>query len=180
MKYKIDEIFKFLNYIPDQEDYKDTLAFFSEDRKCVRDQIEKLSWNEEEEVQNHAICYLAKELRPCEYIFLILPDKYSSEVIDGNIQYFKHGTDKSRWGNAAKTIIQIGWPRIDGIIAPLLFWLLDPNWPGSEPIREFILSLPKNVLQEKFDTVLNNPQNYSPYDYEDLKSVIEELQEDLA
>jgi len=35
-------------------------------------------------------------------------------------------------------------------------------------------------LQEKFDTVLNNPQNYSSYEYEDLKSVIEELQEDLT
>ena len=119
MAQEIKDLFKSLNYIITEEEYQRSLEFFSDQRCKVRSLIEKLSWYETDENQMNAINALATELLPCEYIYLVLPDKYTVSVIDDNIKYYKQGTGKSRWENAAKTIITLGWPKVDNIIVPL-------------------------------------------------------------
>ena len=178
MSCEIEIVFKSLNYTLTKEEYQRALHFFSDERTEMRDLIEKLSWNETEEVQRKAIDHLADGLFPSEYIYLVLPDKYTTCNSNNQIKYYKQGTGKSRWENAAKTIVKIGWPKVDKIIVPLFIWLLDPNWPGSELIYNFILSLPKNVLTYKINEILDNPENYAKHDYEELKELIEEMEKD--
>ena len=176
---KYDDVlanFKMLNYeIPiGLEDA--TLSFFSESRAEIRDLIEKLSWDQPESVQENAISSLVKELHPWEYIYLVLPERYT---VHTEIVQTEKTPIKGRWENAAKTIVQIGWPKVDIIMIPLFYWLLDPNWPGSERIREFLLSLPLEVLRTKMQEVLDHPERYHSCDYNDLRLLISEMCEDL-
>lgn len=127
-----------------------------------------------------AINALADKLRPCEYIYLVLPDKYFMIDIGEQAGYYKAGTDKSRWENAAKTIIKIGWPKVDAIIVPLFIWLLDPNWPGSNMIYDFLCSLPKDVVAQNMKRILGSPESYSLSDYNDLKEQIQDMSQELG
>lgn len=180
MLHEIKNVFKSLNYIITEEEYLSSLIFFSDDRQEIRNLIEKLSWEETDENQKNAIEELVVKLFPCEYIYLVLPDRYIVSNDSDGVKYYKQGTGKTRWENAAKTIIKLGWPKIDNIVVPLFIWLLDPNWPGSSIIYELIGSLPKNVFIEKSNIILDNPQNYSACDYNDLKALIAEMLEDIS
>ena len=175
MRYAIETVFKSLNYTPHKEELEYTLKFFSEERAEVRCLIEKLSWNATAEDQQEAVERLADELLPCEYIYLVLPDRYEIEVDDGHVKYYKQCTGKCMWENAAKTIVRIGWPKAEHIIVPLFLWLLDLNWPGGELIYNLILSLPQDVLERKVNEILADTQNYEHCEYEDLKEIIEEI-----
>lgn len=167
--------FRMLNWKCTDEEYQQALTFFSKERECVREQFEKLSWNAEAYEQEDAIKYLSINLFPWEYIYLIFADKYSSEIHDEQRRFYRHKTGKERWENAAKTIIQIGWPKVNNILLPLFMWLLDPNWPGSELIYDFILALPESVLIGKMNEIAEHPQNYNEVDYADLMALIEQL-----
>lgn len=175
----IEYVFGYLNYTLTEENMKHTLHFFSEERSFVRKQFENLSWYASIHKQNEAIDFLANNLKPCEYIYLILACKYELCFVNHERRYFKCTTDKSRWENAAKVIEKIGWPGIENIIIPLFYWLLDPNWPGSEIIRKLILSLPKKVVIEKSNTILASPERYHTIDFEDLKAIIKEITEEI-
>lgn len=175
MKLTIQEVFKEYNYRITEQQMQDALNFFSQDRTELRKLFEFLSWNESDENQRLAIRRIPEIIKPCEYFYLLLPGKHSVEIKNGRTNYFKEIVDKSKWENAAKTLIKIGWPKIDHIIVPMFIWLLDPNWPGSNLIYDFICTLPKPVLVQKTSEILDNPQNYSASDYNDLKEIIEEL-----
>lgn len=178
MTYDIEKWFKFINWRLTEEELQRTLTFFSAERAPVREQFDKLSWDATEEEQLQAIEYLAKNLLPHEYIFLVLADKFSLTPYNDQKKYYHGGGGKARWGNAAKTVIKIGWPKVDNIVVPLFMWLLDTNWPGSLLIYDFLLSLPKDVLMNKMKEILDNPQYYDKGEYEDLKAQIEDLCED--
>jgi hypothetical protein len=45
-------------------------------------------------------------------------------------------------------------------------------------IREFLISLPKEVFDEKVKEILDNPQCYKEYDYKDIKDRIEDMRKD--
>lgn len=171
----IIEVFQRFNYTIPKEALSQTLAFFSPQREAVRSMMDKLSWDESKATQDYAINYLAHNLIPCEYIYLVLPDQYMEITAENESRYYKAGTGKSRWENAAKTIVQIGWPKVDPIIVPLFMWLLDSNWPGSQLIYDFLMSLPDDVFEQKTNQILNNPQNYYSYDYCDLVDLISDL-----
>ena len=175
---EIEAIFNLLNYRPSKKELQQSLAFFGEERAEVRGMIEKLSWNESKEEQEKAIDYLSENLLPCEYIYLVLPDKYTVASNAHHTQYYKHRTGKARWENAAKMIVKIGWPKVDHILIPLFIWLIDPNWPGSKLIYDFLLSLPQHVLKSKMKEILENPQYYENSVYEDLKMQINDLCQD--
>lgn len=178
MNSEIEYVFKELYYRPTDEEYRRALESFSDDRTHIRDMIDKLSWDASEAEQQYAIDYLPEHMLPSEYIYLVLADSYDVEISNGKIAYLKIGKDKSKWENAAKTIIKIGWPKVDRIMIPVFCWLLDPNWPGSILIYNFLLSLPKEVLQAKMKQILDNPQWFESYDYEDFAGQIEDLCED--
>ena len=171
----IEDEFKTINYRPSCDEMKKTLLFFSEERREVREMFEKLSWNENEDTRRKAEDYLVQNLLPCEYLDLVLPDRYFVIREDGEEKYCKEGTGKARWESAANVVIKLGWHRVEGILIPLFFWLLDCNWPGSETIWNFILSIPENVLCEKMKEILDNPQYYESWDYKDLKEQISDL-----
>lgn len=173
----LDE-FQFYNYVLSDEEKVETLNFFSDKRSEIRELIDRLSWNETEYEQKKAIESLCLNLYPCEYIYLVMPDRYTINTINGKITYCKQHTGKSRWENAAKAIVSLGWPKVDHIIIPLFIWLLDPNWPGSELIYNFISLLPYDVLCNKTNQIINSPERYRPCDYEELIQIIEELKED--
>lgn len=177
-KYEIEKWFKFINYQCTEEELEKTLGFFQENRADVRRQIENLSWDASEEEQDYAIDYLTANLLPCEYVYLILADQHVLKEYNDQDQYYRYGTGKARWENAARTLIKIGWPKVDHILVPMFIWLLDPNWPGSELIYDFMLSLPRTVLRDKMKEVLNHPEQYESYDYRDLKDIFEELRLD--
>lgn len=172
---EIDYFFKEIYYMPSPEEYRCSLEFFSEERQHIREMFKKLSWDASEEDQAYAVEYLAENMLPSEYIYLVLADDYKMDFFNGELAYLKFGKDKGKWENAAKTIVKIGWPKVDRIIIPLFCWLLDPNWPGSFLIYQFLLSLPRDVLQAKMKEILDNPQWFKSYDYEDIKGQIEDL-----
>ena len=175
----IDEVFKYLNYTVESDRYDETLKFFSDDRNLIREQFENLSWYAAKEQQNKAIDFLARNLKPCEYIYLILADTYSTYLINNKSRYVKHATDKSKWENAAKTIAKIGWPKIHVIVIPMFYWILDPNWPGSMIIKNLLFSLPEDIITEACSTILASPGKYKRTDYADLKDTIDEFLKDF-
>ena len=180
MKYEIEKWFQEINFRPSEDELKSTLAFFSDDREAVRMQVENLSWDATPEEQQQAIEYLAENLLPQEYIFLIMACKFSLAPYDDQEPFFQVEGGKARWENAAKVIVKIGWPKVDHILVPMFFWLIDSNWPGSIIIWDFFLTLPKIVLEKKVKEIINNPQNYSEIDYIDLKKQINTLCEDAG
>ena len=97
---------------------------------------------------------------------------------NNNKKYFFPQGGKERWENAAKTVVKIGWPKVDNIIIPLFVWLIDPNWPGSNIIYNFLLALPKNILKSKMIEILNNSNRYDNLLYGDLLLQIHDLSED--
>ena len=176
---QIYEHFKMLNYSIPAGMEEATLSFFSDERSMVRMFMDQLSWDATAEEQELAISRLAVELFPWEYIYLVL---LNNDIVfsDGTHNSFHiRRTWKSRWENAAKTIVQIGWPKVDIIIIPLFYWLLDPNWPGSELICTFLMSLPTDVLRAKMHEILTHPEQYRSFDYDDLKLHISDICEDL-
>lgn len=173
--YTMKEWFQFINWHPTDQEYQMALAFFSDSRKCVREQFEKLSCLAPVQEQQYAIKYLSENLLPWEYIYLIMPDRYSVEASGDQPKYYKRRTGKERWENAAKTIAEIGFPKVSNIIVPLFMWLLDSNWPGSELIYNFILTLPRDILRAKTNEIINNPQNYSATEHKELQELIAEI-----
>ncbi|MBQ9838098.1 MAG: hypothetical protein IJO56_01185 [Oscillospiraceae bacterium] len=176
----IEYVFSYLNYTLTEDELRRSLHFFSEERAFVREHFENLSWDAPVNKQKQAIDYLATNLKSWEYIYLILAGTYNLCFVNHERRYFKCIVDKSKWENAAKVIQKIGWPRIENIVVPLFYWLLDSNWPGSETIRSLILNLPKEVLTEKCNTILTSPGRYLPTDFEDLKDIIQDITEELG
>lgn len=175
LKYEIEKWFKFINWKPTEDELQGTLNFFTIEREPVRTQFEKLSWYATEEEQYKAIDYLTKNLLPCEYVLLIMADTFSLALYNDQEKYYIREGGKEKWENAAKTIVKIGWPKVDEIIVPLFMWLLDPNWPGSMLIYDFLLSLPKYILSAKMKKIIEEPQNYDTCTYEDLRLQIDDL-----
>lgn len=180
MKYEIEKWFQEINFRPSEDELKSTLAFFSDDREAVRMQVENLSWDATPEEQQQAIEYLAENLLPQEYVFLIMAHKFSLTPYNSKKIFYTGQGGKARWENAAKTIVKIGWPKVDHILIPLFIWLLDPNWPGSIIIWDFFLSLPKTVLAAKVKEIIDSPQNYDKTTYMDLKEQFVDLCEDAG
>ena len=175
----IEYVFSYLNHALTDENREEVLDFFSEERSCVREQFKNLSWLASKQEQKGAINFLADNLKPCEYIFLILAGEYALCYVNHEKRYIKCCTDKSRWENAANVIVKIGWPKIENIMIPLFYWLLDPNWPGGETIRNLLLSLPKNAVEEAYNGILAAPHKYHAPDYADLVEAVKELLEDF-
>ena len=172
--------FSLLNYKPSEYEFLQSMSFFSKKRTCVRIMMEQLSSQESIAEQETAIKYLTDNLLPAELIYLVLPPRYAIDSFNKGTIFLAHIGEKSRWENAAKVIINIGWPKVDHILVPLFLWLLDPNWPGSQLIYNFLLTLPIDVLCRKMKTIIANPHHYKPYDYEDLMERIEGLCNDLC
>jgi len=171
----IVEVFRNFNYIISDELLSQTLHFFSEERAHVRNMMNNLNWDKSIIEQSEAVDFLAQNLLPCEYIYLVLPDEYITITVGDEIKCYKSCLGKAMWENAAKVIVKIGWPKIDPIIIPLFMWLIDPNWPGSQQIYNLILSLPTDVLLSKTNKIVNAPQNYNTYDYDDLLELINDI-----
>lgn len=175
MVQEIQDFFKEVSYIVTPEEYQTALEFFTEERRNIREKIEMLSWDASEEDQQIAVEYLAKHMLPSEYIYLVFADRYGIENLNGKLSCVKYRKDKSKWEKAAETIVKIGWPNIESIIIPIFYLLLDPNWPGSLLIYNFLLTLPKNVLYAQMKRIVDNPQWFEQIDYKDLLGQIDDL-----
>lgn len=53
---------------------------------------------------------------------------------------------KEYWENAAKALVEIGYPRIGPAIPGLFGWLKDLNWPGAMIVMNLLKSLPQDVV----------------------------------
>lgn len=178
MRYEIEKWFQFINWPHSDINMQKALHFFSKEREAVRAQFDKLSWYADKAEQTFAIQYLSDNLMPDEYVYLIMPSQLSLLPYNNNKKYFFPQGGKERWENAAKTVVKIGWPKVGNIIIPLFVWLIDPNWPGSNIIYNFLLALPKNILKSKMIEILNNSNRYDNLLYGDLLLQIHDLSED--
>ena len=172
---EIQDFFKEVSYIVTPEEFQAALNFFSVEREHIRNKVDMLSWDASDDDQQHAIDYLSKHMLPTEYIYLIFAGSYGIENLSGNPSCVKYCIDKSKWGNAAETIIKIGWPNIEPIIIPIFYLLLDLNWPGSLSIYNYLLTLPQDVLYTQMKKIVDNPQWFKQMDYQDLKWQIDDL-----
>lgn len=171
----IHDWFRHINWNPSQQELDAALRFLSDERSHVRKVFENLSWNAPLTEQQAAIQYLSENLLPPEYVFLVLP--YQLDTSGKTPTYIMAG-DKCKWENAAKTIVQIGWPKVDSIIVPLFMWLLDPNWPGSSIIYEFLQTLPSDVLHSKIRKIIDSSQSYRASDFNELMEILVEFCKD--
>jgi len=89
--------------------------------------IGNLSWDMPLQIQNEAMCRLA-------------------DIDDDRIQLLIQPGDKSCWGNAARILKNIGYPRNHKVIPDLMAWLQDMNWPGAEIIMEILESIDRKTL----------------------------------
>lgn len=179
MKYEIEKWLKVLNYKPQESVVAEIEMFFSEERATVRQQFANLRWDVDDQTKNNAMCYLAENLLPSEYIFLVMPDKLDYlRPIDISDEYYEWEEVKAFWEGAAKTIIKVGWPKVENILVPLFVWLLDNNWPGSELIYEFLCTIPQEIFLSKTKEILENQECYSQEDYQDLCDVIKAMNRD--
>lgn len=83
-----------------------------------------LNWNLPLDIQDDAICKMAS-------------------MIDLNPKDLLQPVSKEYWGNAAKVLLKMGYPRIREAIPGLLIWLQDINWPGSNEVMELLRTIPK-------------------------------------
>lgn len=175
MKYEIEKWFRIVGYCPDEEELKKTLSYFSDERAEVRRQMAKLDWYCTPEEQEYAVSYLTENLREWEYIYLVLTEEWNLSPYNPDEEYYEVVSGgKWRWENAAKVIVRLGWPKVDRIIIPLFYWLLDGCWPGSLAIESFLQNLPEGVFEEKANHALNHIEEYFPYgpDTKDLKKIL--------
>ena len=61
---------------------------------------------------------------------------------------------KVQFENAALVLAEIGRPRIDAYIEPMLVWFLDRNWPGAQIIAELLMGGNSKVLLLHLDIAL--------------------------
>lgn len=180
MIYEIKKWFTFINWKPTREELRQAIDFFSVDRRKVREHFKNLSWSADRTDQEASIEFLANNLLPGEYVHLIFPDDYSNNrnPFEEDLWYRNAG-EKEYWENAARIIIKIGWPKIESIVVPLFMWLLDPNWPGSELIYNYLMTIPSDVLLDKMRQVENNQSKYQKYDYADLLVIFSDMREGM-
>jgi len=66
---------------------------------------------------------------------------------------------KEYWENAAKVLVEIGYPRIEVAIPGLFVWLQDLNWPGAIIVMELLKSIPKDVIIRHLESAANEAVN---------------------
>ena len=84
-----------MNPVP--EEYRRSLGFFSNERQHIRDMFKKLSWDVSEDEQAYAVDYLAKNMLPSEYIYLVFANDYKMDYLNEELAYLKFGNDKGKW-----------------------------------------------------------------------------------
>ena len=166
----LETFFRSVNWRPSPKEKSEAVAFFSDERKLIREKFTDLHWSKPIEKQQEAICFLADEMKPGEYIHLIVPYNSTLQALCGK--------DKGIWENAANIILKLGWPKVDSIIIPSFLWLLDAVWPGSSTIYDFLLTVPSDVLAEKMKQIKQNKSCYSSDDYRDLMDIFQDICED--
>lgn len=68
-------------------------------------------------------------------------------------------SDKSCWDNAAKVLMRIGCPTNEIILAKLLEWLKDMNWPGALIVREILKTVDLKILLPHIKGALKSAAN---------------------
>ena len=94
----------------------------------IKKLIDDLSWNKSQEIQNNAIEKLIN-IDQNELYLLVRPSE-----------------DKTCWENAAKVLKKLDYFRIKVILADLLMWLQDMNWPGASTVFDILISVDKEEL----------------------------------
>lgn len=93
--------------------------------------IEKLSGFYDDsipqEVQEEAVAHLSLTI-PDDQLWKLLPPHKG----------------KGYWENAARVLVQIGFPRLWIVEEGLVKWLQDMNWPGARRIYDLLMTLPDN------------------------------------
>lgn len=99
-----------------------------------------LSWNLPLNIQQEAIYKIAS-------------------IIDLDPKELLQPGDKEYWENAAKVLLQMGYPRVKEAIPGLLVWLQDINWPGSRIVMKLLETVPKDefilYLEEAVEKALD-------------------------
>ncbi|WP_157998414.1 DUF5071 domain-containing protein [Desulfosporosinus sp. OT] len=85
---------------------------------------------------------------------------------------------------AAKAIVRIGYPRVQNVLAELLVWLQDMNWPGSYQIAELFVSIGKPAILYIKEVLTSNDDVWKYWVMEYViskwsKDLVEELKEEL-
>ena len=83
---------------------------------------------------------------------------------------------KVQFENAAIVLAEIGHPRIDAYIAPMLDWFLDRNWPGAQIIAELLIGGDTEVLLQHLDLALKQAVDI---DDEDWIYFLQEFKEEI-
>ncbi|WP_456387754.1 DUF5071 domain-containing protein [Profundibacter sp.] len=61
---------------------------------------------------------------------------------------------KVQFENAALVLAEIGHPRIDAYIEPMLVWFQDRNWPGAQIIAKLLMGGNTEVLLQHLNLAL--------------------------
>ena len=85
---------------------------------------------------------------------------------------------------AAKAILRIGYPRVKSVMAELLVWLQDMNWPGSYQIAELFVSIGKPAIPYVKEVLTSNDNVWKYWVMEYVisrwtKDLVDELKEEL-
>lgn len=89
--------------------------------------IEKLSWNTPEEDKEDAI-------------------KKLQYIKDEDLHLLLQPISKSYWDGAAEVVVNLGYPRVKRILAGLLEWIQDMNWPGARQISVFLREIGDPII----------------------------------
>lgn len=103
--------------------------------------ISQLDWNLSVDVQQKAIVELTRVITEEDIEKLIQP------------------LGKQYWENSAKVIKQIGYPKNKKIIAGLLRWLQDMNWPGASICLECLQDIDVQILYPFVENAIKDASN---------------------
>lgn len=86
---------------------------------------------------------------------------------------------------ATKAILRIGYPRVKSVMAELLVWLQDMNWPGSYQIAELLVSIGKPTIPYVKEVLISSDDVWKYWVMEYViskwtKDLVEELNEELT
>jgi len=107
--------------------------------------INDLNWNKPQKIQDNAIEKLI-DIDEKELYLLVRPSK-----------------DKSCWENAAKVLEKIGYPKNKSILAELLIWLQDMNWPGAVIVFDILIAANKEDLIPYIENALKKANEERDY-----------------
>jgi hypothetical protein len=79
-------------------------------------------------------------------IYLLKPKEYS--------QFYQDNTSKEYWYSCAHLLCKVGYKNNKDILEIMFKWLQDVNWPGSNEIFYYLVTVDKTVFMEYYQKAI--------------------------